>query len=328
MKQKAKIGGLVLALSTISSTMYAADLGTANQFNAFVFGNASTNGGHSDGAMAIGGNWTGSGYDALQFPLPASLGSTPNIGLYVGGDVTFSGSGSVNSGGNAYVNGSFTGNTFNMNGGTLFYGGTATGVNGSKVNLPNTVDPGVFSDQLAYSLDQSEYLASLTSQAINTSDPNNWNVNAASQSGPLKLYSISASSLNLLRTLNFSNLAAADTVVINVIGANVSGFGITVNTNTGSYARLLWNFETATSITINQRAFHGSMLAPLASVFQSQNIDGNLIAANLTVTGGAELHNGATSRFTGEVPVPEPSTLFAAGLGIAALLRKRRKPAK
>ncbi|HVT11197.1 MAG TPA: collagen-binding domain-containing protein [Fimbriimonadaceae bacterium] len=303
----------------------AADLGLANQFNGFLFGNAVTSGGHSDGAMAVGGSWSGSGYDALQSSLAATVGSLTNVGMYVGGSVNFTASGSVNNSGNAYVNGDFHGNTFNMNGGTLYYGGSVSGVNGSKVNQANTVSASTFADQYAYSVLQSNYLASLGGEAINTADPNNWSVNAANQSGSLKLYTISASDLNKLRTLNFSNLGSGDTAVINVLGATVVGFGITVNTNTGSYSHLLWNFSTAGSIAIDQRALHGSILAPNADVTQSQNIDGNLIADNLTVLGSVELHNGIQAKFGGDIPVPEPATILVALAGLAGIAFRRRR---
>lgn len=313
------VSATLFATAAIAS---AADLGVANQFNAFLFGNADTNGGHADGAMAIGGNWVGTGYDSLQANLPASVGATSNIGIYVGGNVTFTGSGSINNAGNGYVGGNLQGNMFNMNGGTLFFGGSATGVNGSTTHQSGTVLTSTFTDQLAYSQQQSSYLSSLSATAIDTTDLNNWSVNASLVAGSLKVYSITSADLNKLRTLNFSNLTASDTVVINVTGSSVAGFGITVNTNTDAYNRILWNFNSATSITIDQRAFHGSILAPVASVSQTQNIDGNLIANSLTVRNGAELHQ---ARFTGNVPVPEPATLLATGLGIAGLAAKRRR---
>ncbi|MDX2065023.1 MAG: collagen-binding domain-containing protein, partial [Fimbriimonadaceae bacterium] len=57
--------GLVLALAGLSSTVaFAGDLGVANGFNAFIFENANTTGGHSEGAMAVGGNWA-QGYESF-----------------------------------------------------------------------------------------------------------------------------------------------------------------------------------------------------------------------------------------------------------------------
>jgi hypothetical protein len=55
---------------------------------------------------------------------------------------------------------------------------------------------------------------------------------------------------------------------------------------------------------------------------QTQNIDGNLIATNLTVRNGAELHQ---ARFTGNVPVPEPATIIASLVGLAGVAARRRR---
>lgn len=178
--------GVILA--TASSPSFASDLGTAKGFNAFIFGNAVTNGGHSDGGVAVKNNWTGSGYDALQANKPGTIGGDNKLGMYVGGNVIFTNGGSVNNAGNARVKGDFfSQNPFNMNGGSLYIGGTKTGnVNGSWVQGNDTVDLNVFSSQLQYSLNQSAAVAALGGELINTSDPNNWQVNAGLQSGSQK----------------------------------------------------------------------------------------------------------------------------------------------
>lgn len=317
--KRALIIGAALCVASFSS---AYDLGLANQFNAFIFNNANTAGGHSDGAVAVRNDWTGSGYDALQHHNPATVGGDNKVGMYVGGNVNFTNGGSINNSGNGRVNGNFTTqNPFNMNGGSMFIGGTKTGpINGSWSTGGTPVDTNVFVLQQSYSQAQSAAIMGLGGEVINTSNPNNWSINAANQAGSKKVYQISASSLNNLRTLDITGLTANDTVMINVTGGNVDGFGITVNTNTGVYNKILWNYAGG-SFDVKDRALHGSLLAPNATVFQRQNIDGTLVANNWNNFNNQELHYG---QFTGNA-VPEPATMAALGLGVAALLRRRKR---
>lgn len=214
--------GTLFALTCVAvvGSAHAADLGLANQFNAFVFGNANTNGGHADGAVAVGGNWTGSGYDVLQHNATANVLGDPKIGMYVGGNVSYSNGGSINNAGNARVKGNFfSQNPYNVNGGHLYVGGTRTGnVNGNWTDHTDTVDLGVFNTQLAYSLAQSAAIAALGGELIDTSNPNNWHINASLQGGATKVYTIDAANLGGNRTLDIANLSLTDTVLINVTG--------------------------------------------------------------------------------------------------------------
>jgi len=289
----------------VSASAFSADLGTAQTFNAFIFGSASTTGGHADGAIAVGGSWTSS-YDMLQANLPGTIGALTQIGAYVGGSMSFT-SGSVNNSGNAYIKGSFSG-TLNMNGGTRF---------------PNSglVDTTVFTNQQSYSLAQSTALAGLSSTTL-VADPNSININLNSIAGNQKVYTIAGSALNANTIFNITGGDGNETVIINVTGTSV-----TSSYNGVNYARknrLIWNFSDATTLNVNN-AFYGSILAPNATVNQKFNIEGNLIAANWNTIGSPELHFGIGKTFDGTLPVPEPVSMAAMALGLAGLAARRKK---
>lgn len=297
--------------ASVLASGQAVDLGIANDFNAFVFENADTNGGHSDGAVAVGGNWK-MGYEVNGHNLGAStVAGSPNTAIYVGGNITTQGV-ARSLRGNVHVGGTITG-TLDVQNGQLNPGGVGASA-------------AIFNQQRNYSTNQSSYLASLTGQAINISDPNNINVNLSSNTGNgnLKVYNVNASQLSSLSTLNLSGGNGNETVVINVTGTTVN-WGWQVN-----YAnknKLVWNFVDATNITVANRNFDGSMLAVNATVNQSQNIQGTMIAKSWVNRNSAELHFGNQYKFNGNLPsapVPEPATFLALGAGVAAFIRRRR----
>ncbi len=309
---------LLLAIAAIGSPAGAVSLGNASTFNAFIFGSAYTPGGHSDGAVAVGGSWTME-YNTLMQPLYGVVGSQTKIGDYVGGALAVTNHPSVNNGGSVYVGGSYTGG-INLNGGGSAYTGLGA------------VDTTIFTNALAYSLSLSSYLSSLGGQTIDTSDPNNWALDVSKIAGSMKVVSIDASKLSLLRTLNITGLTSSDTLVINVLGTTVSGFGVSVNVGSASQVgQILWNFADATYINISDRQFEGSILAPKAAVVQRMSIEGNLIAATWTTVGSPELHFGSNYTFRGNLQseVPEPGALALGGALLAAgcawgVARRRR----
>src|SRR5262249_31932976 len=74
---------------------------------------------------------------------------------------------------------------------------------------------------------------------------------------------------------------SAQTIVINVSGTSInwsSGNMVSQFTDTFWRARVLWNFYEATSIQFNSRDMMGAVLAPLANITTSANIDGSVVA--------------------------------------------------
>lgn len=307
---------LALALSSLSLAVHAADLGIANSFNVFVFGNASTQGGHTDGAIGVGGSWTGS-HDLNQHSLPATVGALTNIGGYVGGSMNFTG-GSVNGAANLYIGGGFSG-SINMNGGTRF----------SNSAL---VDPAVFTTQKTYSQGQANAIRGLTATNIAglIGDPNNLNINVANlpavQDCPnLKVLRMDGSLNQTFQNLqvNFLN-QGADTVIIDVVGSSVDWRW---KMNSSAFNHVLWSFADASTLRIANDSFRGSILAPNAHLTQERNIEGNVIANQWTLNNSVEAHFGSQFKFDGCAPVPEPGTMVALATGGLALLARRRRKA-
>src|SRR6478609_3816104 len=90
MKKAAPI--LALGLGLIPSASAAnALLGIAGDTNAFILGNATTNGGHAQGSIVVGGNWGGSRYEARQQNTSATPALGANTSVYIGGNDTITG---------------------------------------------------------------------------------------------------------------------------------------------------------------------------------------------------------------------------------------------
>ena len=300
-----------VSLLAVPGSAFCADLGLANSFNAFIFGNATTHGGHSQGSIAVGGNWT-MAYEAQQNSNPrANLATAPNAGIYVGGNVIVSGTARVMRG-NAYVGGSILNGALDVQ-------------NGYKLNPVGTsVNQADFTNQYLYSTGQSTAMDAMNGVAIG-SFMNNLNLNLANNNlnGNVKVYDLSANLLNNFATVDFSGLSSDTTIIMNVHGGGNINWRWTVNGNVQS--RIVWNFLDSSTLTL-ERQLHGSILAPNTHVIQqSGSIDGTLIAGQWTNYNSQELHsylfNGNAPSST---PVPEPATMAIMGLGAAAYLRRRK----
>jgi choice-of-anchor A domain-containing protein len=129
--------------------------------------------------------------------------------------------------------------------------------------------------------------------------------------------------------------------IINISGQSDGIYSLNANSNLQQYdGYVLFNFVDATSISFN-REVDASILAPLATISNSTQINGSVAVANFSQNGevhlGTFLGGGATDggrldpargldkALAGAVPEPATWAMMLAGFGIAgACLRRRR----
>jgi choice-of-anchor A domain-containing protein len=277
------------------------------QFNAVITGNfAST--ADVEGRTLVGGNVT---RGATFFGKPGDASPSSASGLTVFGDVTSSGSMSVNNGGGATIGGTSSA-IINANG-----GGTVT--TGAAASLPD-----FGSTFRAPLLALSSALARLpTDSSLPSSPPgfpNNVPVTASAGTG-MAVFRITADQLDDYASFRV-NLNGRSGAIFNVSGASYTGNANFLNAL--AVARdIIWNFTEATSLAFNTQ-WGGTVLAPLATVTNSTPIEGTLFAASYV--GSGELHS---QPFRQALPpatlVPEPASIMLYGLGLAWLLTARRR---
>jgi choice-of-anchor A domain-containing protein len=168
-------------------------------------------------------------------------------------------------------------------------------------------------------------LSALTSNStVNAADPNNFTFKENPNSTGTAVFNVTASSLEAARNLVFSGTAS--TIIVDVTDSTLAALNFQ-NTNfnvAGDLNRqIIWNFEDSPSLTFG--GWHGTILAPSATVTNTSAIEGTLYAENFD--GGGELHDFT---FDGTLPptaAPEPATLtiFATGVAGLAAMRRRRK---
>lgn len=292
-------------------------------YNAIIFNNLNTTS-DIEGRTFVGNNFTGGNSANLGIHMKSSTPSTDRT--FVVGNNIVSGNPLNLQRGSLYIDGTTNGRIINYNGG------------GSLV-ADHSIDASL-AEIRGYSIAQSQALSSMLSDST-VSLP------SGGQPGPTKFFATGGADGLAVFNVNaadiFSNslgqqfelIVDANTtnVLINVSGSTVNWTnGNMVGNFTSNYwqGHTLWNFYEATTINFNSFNFNGGILAPNASITTSANIDGLVVANNLTTT--AEVHlpdSNSTTAYAYEgytAPVPEPGSaifLLAAG-GLFLIARNRR----
>jgi choice-of-anchor A domain-containing protein/uncharacterized repeat protein (TIGR01451 family) len=243
-------------------------LGVAGDFNLFVLGQDAQSNSDSEGRVAAGGNVNLTNY-GIGSGLTNSLGTRDD--LIVGGNLTYN-----------------QGQVFN---GNLVYGGTAALTNVGL--LSGTARLGTPLDFASAQAELTSLSALWAALAANGTTADSYgNLSLTGTNPTVDVFSVSADQLAAATSLTISAPASA-TALVNVSGsaAQMQNFGMTV---TGTdLQHVLFNFPSATTLTLGGISVQGSVLAPGAAVtFNNGNLDGTLVAHSLT--GSGEFHNFPT----------------------------------
>jgi choice-of-anchor A domain-containing protein len=332
--------------------------------NAYVNGSA-INGNNVSGAagLIVGGNLTqtygsisGNTFVGGDANL-TGVGSIQN--LVVGGSLTANGGGTA---GNVFVGGAAT----NLSGGVTINGSLSlTGANSSLNASSNggSSPTAIYVTASTQVHDPSYWAAPATSggpatptvpldvfgsstdiiNASNSLTALSGATNVSSTGGVINI-TLSKTGLNVIdlsvtngATITGINITNANGVtptglIINVAGNNLNFNGGTFSLGSLTNTQVLFNFGNATAISLQNLAFEGALLAPLATVtFTSGNIDGALIANNYMGPGQVNYvgFNDPLPVYSGTggtvVATPEPGTfpLFVTGLIALGLFRRR-----
>jgi choice-of-anchor A domain-containing protein len=311
-----------------------------------VGGNLTQNGGQDSGNVYVGGNasiTSGGGINNLSVG-----GSLTAQGGTIAGNV-FVGGAAANLAGGVTVNGSLnlTGANSSLNassnGGSSpqgIYITASTQVNDPSYWTKATVGGGPSTPSTPLDLYGSSTDLKNASTALSSAG-----TSTVTSSGGVITITLTKSGLNVINlnlpagaTINGINIVTASGVtptglVVNVNGNNLSFNGGTYNLGGLSTSQVLFNFTTASTISLSNLAFMGSILAPLADVnFASGQLNGTLIADDYYGTGqineggGFSIPLPAYSGGGTVVATPEPGSLlvFGAGLVGLGLLRRSR----
>lgn len=299
------------AIAGFSEPAAAFSLGTANDYNVFVFEDFTGLNSDSWGAIAVGGD-----ANFTNYGIASRKTDTSRPSLVVGGDLSITN-------GQVY-------------GGDAYYGGTlstsSTGIPNGQFVQGSVID---FAAEEQFYQDYSLQLSELT--ATETTTYFNWGGIRLDGSAELNVFDLDGSQFS--STNNFViNAPSGSTVLVNVSGADLvlENFGMQLQ---GGITQndILFNFFEADSIETSGLSFQGSALAPSADFSSSSgNFEGTLIARSADPRfnfGSGEFHEYA---FSGELPVPtagysgaipEPTTIAGMGLAAALFGWARRKQA-
>lgn len=287
-------------------------------YNAIIFNNLSTTS-DIEGRVFVGHDFTGGNSASLGTHLSSAVSADDRV-FVVGNDLA-------------------PGNPLNLQRGSLYLGGSTNGRiinhNGGGATIS---DSGIGADLDAirdYSLAQSLFMQDLTPNStvnLPSGQPGPTQFLATAGAGGLAVFHVSAADLfsnPLGQQFELLPDASVSDIVINVSGSSVNWTnGNMVGLFNDNYwqGHVLWNFYEAESINFGAHNFNGAILAPNASITTAGNIDGLVVANNLTTTAEVHLPNDGNAYDGYVAPVPEPgSALFLmAGAGYLLIWRNRR----
>ncbi|WP_209445896.1 choice-of-anchor A family protein, partial [Paenibacillus etheri] len=296
MKRRMKpLLALVLAgILTVGSGLYSLGAGTVNassttlgiagNYNVFVLGDVTTFS-DTEGRFAAGGNVTLTNYSVGDRLSAAEVSFTDT--LVVGGNLTFN-NGSVY--GNIVHGGSFAGNV------TINSGGTRTS--------GNPIDFAAVGQSLK---DKSAELAAI--QANGTTKYEYGGLTLTGTDPVVNVFNVLGDNVSTNHGFTI-NVPSGSTAIINIDGSSVQmkNFAFLPNGVLNS-KKILFNFSQATYLDMAGINVMGSVLAPYADVdFINGQINGTLVAASLTGTGGGEFHHHPyDGDDPGTTPTPTPT---------------------
>jgi choice-of-anchor A domain-containing protein len=311
---------VLLILATGESNLRADINSVLAQWNAVASGNL-------DMVNDIGGNVYIGGN--LTVPSSFTTASVGNSAIPVS-EVSLAVAGNIDNGG-----------AINVNGGSVVVGGAIEDSRMINMNSHGTVTQGNPSALPASPVSQitaaSQYWSTLAANSGTTvanNDQLDFNCTAGDS---LAVFNISAQTMFDSGYQGFTLMPGSGTseVIINISGADV-------NWTTGSFfsqfnttywdGRVLFNFYNATTVNLSGQ-IGGYVVAPTANLTEANDIDGGVMAENITVDSEINLPpNSGSAAWLGElpnVPVPEVSTFIPgmsalAMFGIIAWREKRR----
>jgi choice-of-anchor A domain-containing protein len=284
-----------------SANLVSVDLGVAQNFNLFAIGNLTSSAVDIQGAAAVGGNMNVSNYAV----------NSNNVAGYAGNALVLNGNLNFTNGyigtGNAYVGGTVT------TSGLQFAGSFVNGA--PPLSFANTASS-------LYQL--SGLLSGLSATGTATFDPWGGVVFSGDGTSNTQVFNVTGSQLLGINYLGLTNVQAGQSLIFNVSGS-AAGFNA-MGMNTAGY-NVLFNFDQATQLALNNVGVFGSILAPYATATGGNGqVNGNVVVDNWYST--AELHTlgyflGATVNDPGMVPVPATLALLLPGLGLIGYTRRR-----
>lgn len=233
------------------------------------------------------------------------------------------------------------GGPINVNGGSVVAGGSIVDSRTINMNSHGTITEGnpsaVPTSPVSQFVLASQYWSTLVSNSRESVTPNRQLDFNCSASASLAVFNVNANEMFGSGYQGFALKPSAGTseVIINISGANVNwaSGNFFSQFNTGFWdGRVLFNFFNATTVNLSGQ-IGGYVVAPFANLTEGNDIDGGVMAKNLTIDGGVNLpSNSSSAAWFGDLPnspVPEVAT-FIPGMSALAMLgfvvcREKRK---